>query len=421
MKILWIVNILFPYPAKYLEKNNEVLEGWLSALHEDLVKNRNLKMAIATVYEGNELIHIENNNTEYYLVPCKNKVEYDSNVEEYWKKVTEQFKPDVVHLHGSEFPHGLAYLNACPNIISITSIQGILSECAKFYSYGIDSSVLNKPLTIKDFIKKSYINKGKEEFENRAIYEEEQLKKSNYVIGRTDWDFSIISKMTDSNKYLFCGESLRKCFYSDTWNPKNIKNHSILMSQASYPLKGLHHALKIVYNLKKEYSDVKLYIGGENIYNTNTFIKKLKLNSYASYILKQIKKLKLEDNIYFLGKLSAEEMKEQMLRCNVYLQSSNLENSPNSLGEAMLLSVPCVASNVGGTATILMDKEEGYLYDLDNIEYACECISNIFENKNLALKMGATAHKHAIKIHDRNKNYENMLAIYKKVVEKRGQ
>ena len=56
----------------------------------------------------------------------------------------------------------------------------------------------------------------------------------------------------------------------------------------------------------------------------------------------------LEDKVSFLGPLNAEQMKAEYLRSNVFLCPSSIENSPNSLGEAQMLGVPCVASYVGG-------------------------------------------------------------------------
>ena len=55
-----------------------------------------------------------------------------------------------------------------------------------------------------------------------------------------------------------------------------------------------------------------------------------------------------------------------------------MENSPNCLAEAMLLGVPCVASNVGGVSDILAPEQNGILYDGNNPVKLAEAIKEMF-------------------------------------------
>ena len=52
-------------------------------------------------------------------------------------------------------------------------------------------------------------------------------------------------------------------------------------------------------------------------------------------------------------------MKDRFLKSHMYLCPSAIENSPNSLGEAMLLGVPCVAADVGGISSIFENGKDG--------------------------------------------------------------
>lgn len=52
MKILWIVNTIFPYPAKKLGMTETPFGGWLNGLVDTLKEENNIELAIATVYDG---------------------------------------------------------------------------------------------------------------------------------------------------------------------------------------------------------------------------------------------------------------------------------------------------------------------------------------------------------------------------------
>lgn len=45
-----------------------------------------------------------------------------------------------------------------------------------------------------------------------------------------------------------------------------------------------------------------------------------------------------------------------MLNANMFLLPSAIENSPNALGEAQMLGVPCVSSRVGGVEDMILIK-----------------------------------------------------------------
>ena len=67
-------------------------------------------------------------------------------------------------------------------------------------------------------------------------------------------------------------------------------------------------------------------------------------------------------NVRFLGPFDAPAMRDRYLRTHVYVSPSTIENSPNSVGEAMLLGCPVVSSNVGGVSDLLYHGKEGFLY-----------------------------------------------------------
>ena len=61
-----------------------------------------------------------------------------------------------------------------------------------------------------------------------------------------------------------------------------------------------------------------------------------------------IKSTGLERKVTFLGRISASQMREEYLKCGMFVCPSSIENSPNSLVEAALMGAPVIASRVGG-------------------------------------------------------------------------
>lgn len=65
----------------------------------------------------------------YFLLLLKgNKVKYHKSL---WQEVVSDFKPDLAHLHGTEFAHVLAFLKNCPEVKVVVSIQGLVSVYSK--------------------------------------------------------------------------------------------------------------------------------------------------------------------------------------------------------------------------------------------------------------------------------------------------
>ena len=141
-------------------------------------------------------------------------------------------------------------------------------------------------------------------------------------------------------------------------------------------------------------------------------IDKLKKTSYAKYITELIKELNIEKHVFFTGLLDEQQMCERYLNSNVFVCPSSIENSPNSLGEAMILGVPCVSSNVGGVSDMLTHNQEGFLYQADAPYMLAYYICKIFENEELTKQISKNSRKKALKNHNREKNIEQLISIY---------
>ena len=418
MKILWCVNIIFPYPADKLGIDKPVMGGWLLSLMESIKNSDDIKkLGIATVYNGKYFKKFEDEKVIYYLIPKKNIKKYSKKSENFWKLILKDFCPNLIHIHGTEYPHSLELLSVSENIKNYVSIQGLISVCGQkeIYNAGLTYKDFLENITIRDILKNDLLLIQSHKFLKNSKIEKKVLQKCSCIIGRTNWDYANTYYLTNQNKYEFCNECLRTSFYKYSWNLKNVKRHSIFVSQASYPLKGFHQLLKATVLLKRNFSDLKIYVAGSDITKSKgNFKEKLKMTGYGKYIKKMITKYDLYSNIEFLGLVSEEEYCQKLLQCNVFVQSSSIENSSNALGEAMLLGMPVVASYVGGTPDILLDKQEGLLYPFGDYNLMAKYISDIFNNDDLAKSLGNNAKIRAKKTHDISINTNRIIEIYKK-------
>ena len=108
-------------------------------------------------------------------------------------------------------------------------------------------------------------------------------------------------------------------------------------------------------------------------------------------------------------------MKNRFLCSNVFVSASTIENSPNSVGEAMLLGVPVVASDVGGVRDLIRDNSEGLVYSVDAPYMLAHHVMNIFSDQEYALEISKGEIKRAESLHNPELNYRQLISIYENI------
>lgn len=413
MKVLWITNILFPDVCKEIGIPLPTAGGWMYSSAKRLVADNNIELAVASIYEGKELKRISINNITYFLLPNSYKnTKYNPKLESYWQQIQILFKPEIVHIHGTEYAHGLAYIKACGNEKVVISIQGLVSVIERYYYAGMSVKDVLTNITFRDIIRNDNILQQRKKMKLRGEIEKEYLIKGKHFIGRTSWDKAHISAINPNANYHFCNETLREEFYKHTWSFEQCDKHSIFLSQAAYPIKGLHQVIKALPLVLRHYPDLKLYVAGQDFVNTHTWKEKIRLGSYGKYVQNLISKFNLNEYINFTGPLDEKEMCSMYLKSNIFICPSSIENSPNSLGEAQLLGVPCVSSYSGGTPDMIKSEYTGILYRFEEVEVLADTIIRLFNNKNLMNTISVNGRYEALKRHSSKVNKEMLISIY---------
>ena len=420
MKVLWQVNIVMPEAAKAIGLTQTNFGGWLVGAAQ-LLKKQDVDLTIVTVsILTKRKTHVNVDGIEYYVLPSR--CDYQTEI---WD-IIQTVQPDLIHIHGTEYDFNTQLIHICSkhNIKSVVSLQGLMCACAEHYMDGIPSKY-NQVNPFLRLMSKIYyadsIAMEQRRFAEQGKIEIEALKKVQNVIGRTTWDKEMALSINPNLTYFHVNESLRPEFYTgERWDYNKCEKHSIFISQASYPIKGLHMLLGILPKLIEEYPDLQVYIGGSAPY---TFHYKYKfmdfildgIFEYQGYIKKLIRMNRLKNHIHYTGPLNPQGMKTQYLKCNVFVSLSSIENESNSISEAKMLGVPVVASRVGGVCDRITNGVNGLSYEFFDTETLRHNIRCIFNDQNQLMHYCNNAHMDAVQINDREKNTQALLAVYREI------
>jgi glycosyltransferase involved in cell wall biosynthesis len=116
-------------------------------------------------------------------------------------------------------------------------------------------------------------------------------------------------------------------------------------------LKGHHHVIESVANMRSSGADVQLWITGR-IAGERT---------YPDQLHQLVARLKLADIVHFVGGVSQDVLATYMAAADVFCLASNREGWPNVVHEALACGCPVVASDVGGVPDMLPSGRYGIL------------------------------------------------------------
>lgn len=435
MRVLWVCNIMLPLVAEYLGMEASNKEGWLSGLSETILnrqKENDIELGVCfpaagELAEFGQEISVSGTDAKLNAFGFYEDVQraevYEEKTEKRLREIMDLFKPDMIHCFGTEFPHTLAAVKAFGHRErTLVGIQGLCSIYAKHFRADLPEDVWRR-ITFRDFVRKDDLRRQHEKFVQRGAYEVEAVQRAGHITGRTNWDKKYTGEWNPDAKYHFMNETLRSNFYEGRWEEGSCQKYSVFLSQGDYPIKGLHYLLQAMPEILREYPETEIYVAGNSIIKSAAQkgiagIKgKLKLESYGKYILQLLKNTGTLQKVHFLGRLDAVRMKEQYLRSHVYVCSSSIENSSNSVGEAMLLGMPVVCADVGGLADVFAGGEDGIFYQAGDVGKLAEAVKTMFAGGEEVEQYRSSARAHAQKNHDPQKNYARLVEIYREIAQ----
>lgn len=194
-------------------------------------------------------------------------------------------------------------------------------------------------------------------------------------------------------------------FYCEDFTTK-CKN-SFMMAGTIIPAKGQLDAVRAVNELVKQGLDVRLYIIGSSV-----------SYQYMWILHKFIRQCGLESSVYIFP--FRNDLSELRKNCQYSITGSRMEALGRVTIEAMLAGCVVIGADSGGTAEIIgHDSERGYLYEQGNYKDLARVMLYALEHTENNPAIQEKAQSYALEEFDTVKYLENIINIYKNVIENR--
>lgn len=421
-KIIWFVNAAFDETSLQNNLNNKG-KGWLATLANTLLDQYDLHVISVDPYrkdkKGEKL-------TTHYLKPSHWKLKLVLNA--FWPlknmegdllsqmlTLVKEIDPDLIHIHGSE--KQFIRIASRPEVKHIPiglSIQGVMTAISKGYTASYPLSFLKTFYAFRGFQKTKWLpqrllNRYKS-FIKQAEIEKNYSQHVDFFFGRTTWDKHISQLLGNQTNYFKIDRILKPEFYNTVWTPPKQKSQKIIIhtTLGNALFKGIDVIAESCTYLIDKGLEFEWHIAGvdKDSWSVRAAKKKLK-HKFPKH------------GLVFLGPLDADQLISHMLKANIYVMSSYIENSPNSLAEAMLIGMPCIATFAGGTSTYINQNKDGVLVPTGDALAMAATIFDFYKNPDKAVLYGKNARNVSLKRHDperiKNAFIEAYASIFKTI------
>ncbi len=169
-------------------------------------------------------------------------------------------------------------------------------------------------------------------------------------------------------------------------NPVSLDNYRFHLRQRPSPRIVWLRAFHTIYNpslaprvlslLASEFPDTRLTMIGPD-----------KGDGSAQAAQRTVKELNLEDRVIFTGAVPKPEVAEWLNRGDIFLNTTNVDNTPVSMLEAMACGLCVVSTNVGGIPYLVDHQQDALLVPPDDAEAMASAVRRILTEPELAVSL----------------------------------
>ena len=120
----------------------------------------------------------------------------------------------------------------------------------------------------------------------------------------------------------------------------------------------------------------------------------------------------LKDKVVFVGQVEHQEVPRYLAVADVFVLPSKPEGWGRVISEAMVMSLPVIASNVGGTTELITSGENGLVLETDTAEEISAAVAGLIEDPKLRRRLGVRAREHAEREWPFDKMADKLVSIY---------
>jgi glycosyltransferase involved in cell wall biosynthesis len=140
-------------------------------------------------------------------------------------------------------------------------------------------------------------------------------------------------------------------------------------------------AIKVLAELSKEFEDAKLCMVGPDKDGT------------MESCLQLAESLEVINRLKFTGHLSKKDWIRLSAEYDVFLNTSNFDNTPVSVIEAMALGLPVISTNVGGIPFLFEDEKDCLLVEKNDVQGMVEAVKRYINTPQLAVQIAMEGRK----------------------------
>ncbi|GAB5377022.1 MAG: hypothetical protein AcusKO_34840 [Acuticoccus sp.] len=406
MKVLWVSNLIAAEGENLADPTRATYGGWIANMLAALAATGAHDLSLLVRCPGTRrLVLARHNGVAHLYVPTRGGTFEPTAL----RAALTLAAPDTLHIEGAEMAHAADAAEAFDGPV-VVSVQGVVHGLAP-YEYGglpVARWALGWHRPARALTATAMIAARSLRFRPRLAAERRTMARADRVVGRTVWDRAFAAELAPGVPYRHVARILRPAFHAAP--AAAPVPHRLFLGNAHHARKGAHIVVAALAMLRRRYPDAHLAIAGAP--PTRAWRDRI---GYRAELMRQIEAAGLVGAVRYTGLLDAERMAAEMLRADVVVVSSLIENSPNTLGEAMMLGRPIVCAYAGGAPDMAAPDREALFYRAREPVGLAHQVGRLFDDRALAARLGAAASARARRTHDPATNRDALLALYAEI------